>query len=85
MRFSLRFNNDLSPREYTRLALAAEAAGFDQFWVSHDLFWRHAWTILGAVAQATTRIHIGTCIVNPYTQHVADIAMEVTSPMLMPE
>ncbi|MCW5848892.1 MAG: LLM class flavin-dependent oxidoreductase [Anaerolineae bacterium] len=75
MRFSLRFNNDLPPQEYVRLALAAEAAGFDQFWVSHDLFWRHAWTILGAVAQATTRIHIGTCIVNPYTQHVADIAM----------
>lgn len=75
MRFSLRFNNDLPPGEYIRLAQAAEAAGFDQFWVSHDLFWRHAWTILGAVAQATTRLHIGTCIVNPYTQHVADIAM----------
>ena len=75
MRFSLRFNNDLPPREYVRLAQAAEAAGFDQFWVSHDLFWRHAWTILGAVAQTTTRLHIGTCIVNPYTQHVADIAM----------
>lgn len=75
MRFSLRFNNDLPPAEYVRLALAAEAAGFDQFWVSHDLFWRHAWTILGAVAQATQRIQIGTCIVNPYTAHVAEIAM----------
>ncbi len=75
MRFSLRFNNDLPPAEYVRLALAAEAAGFDQFWVSHDLFWRHAWTILGAVAQATQRIQIGTCIVNPYTTHVAEIAM----------
>ena len=75
MHFSLRFNNDLPPAEYVRLALAAEAAGFDQFWVSHDLFWRHAWTILGAVAQATQRIQIGTCIVNPYTAHVAEIAM----------
>ena len=75
MRFSLRFNNDLPPAEYVKLALAAEAAGFDQFWVSHDLFWRHAWTILGAAAQATRRIHIGTCIVNPYTAHVAEIAM----------
>ncbi len=74
MRFSLRFNNDLPPHEYIRLAQAAEAAGFDQFWVSHDLFWRHAWVILGGIAQATQRIAIGTCIVNPYTQHVAEIA-----------
>ncbi|MFN8470707.1 MAG: LLM class flavin-dependent oxidoreductase [Anaerolineae bacterium] len=75
MRFSLRFNNDLPPSEYLRLALAAESAGFDQFWVSHDLFWRHAWTVLGALATATQRIELGTCIVNPYTQHVAEIAM----------
>ncbi|MFN8481678.1 MAG: LLM class flavin-dependent oxidoreductase [Anaerolineae bacterium] len=75
MRFSLRFNNDLPPADYVRLALAAEAAGFDQFWISHDLFWRHAWTVLGALATATQRIELGTCIVNPYTQHVAEIAM----------
>ncbi|MFN8499421.1 MAG: LLM class flavin-dependent oxidoreductase [Anaerolineae bacterium] len=75
MRFSLRFNNDLPPADYVRLALAAEAAGFDQFWLSHDLFWRHAWTVLGALATATRRIELGTCIVNPYTQHVAEIAM----------
>ncbi len=75
MRFSLRFNNDLPPAEYLRLAFAAEIAGFDQFWVSHDLFWRHAWTVLGALATATQRIGLGTCIVNPYTQHVAEIAM----------
>lgn len=75
MRFSLRFNNDLPASKYIRLAQAAEAAGFDQFWISHDLFWRHAWTILGAIATATRRIHIGVGIANPYTQHVSDIAM----------
>ena len=75
MRFSLRFNNDLPPADYLHLAVAAEIAGFDQFWVSHDLFWRHAWTVLGALATATRRIELGTCIVNPYTQHVAEIAM----------
>jgi 5,10-methylenetetrahydromethanopterin reductase len=75
MRFSLRFNNDLEISAYPELARAAESAGFDQFWVSDDLFMRSVWVILSAVAQATTRIQIGTCIVNPYTLHPAEMAM----------
>lgn len=75
MKFSIRLNNDLPVREYVRLARAAEAVGFDQFWVSHDLFLRSAPVILTAVAAATERIQIGTCILNPYTTHPAEIAM----------
>lgn len=75
MKFSLRLNNDLPIGQYVAMAQAAEAAGFDQFWVSHDLFLRSAPVILTAVALATSRIEIGTCIVNPYTQHPAEIAM----------
>jgi 5,10-methylenetetrahydromethanopterin reductase len=79
MKFSVRFNNDLPVAEYPRLARAAEHAGFDQFWVSHDLFLRSAWIILSACAAATERIQLGTCIVNPLTQHPADIAMAAAS------
>ncbi len=75
MRFSVRLNNDLPVERYPRLARAAEAAGFDQFWVSDDLFLRSAWVILTAVAQATERIRFGTCIVNPLTIHPAEMAM----------
>lgn len=75
MRFSLRLNNDLPIADSVRLARAAEAAGFDQFWVSHDLFLRSAPVILSAVATATERIAIGTCILNPYTMHPSEIAM----------
>src|SRR6266852_7425257 len=75
MRFSLRFNNDLEVSAYPPLAQAAERAGFDQFWVSDDLFLRSVWIILAAVAQATTRIQVGTCVVNPYTMHPAEMAM----------
>lgn len=75
MKFSLRFNNDLPVQDYVRLAQAAERAGFDQFWVSDDLFLRSAPVILTAVALATTRIGIGTCIVNPYTLHPGEMAM----------
>ena len=75
MKFSLRFNNDLPVSDYVRYAQAAEAAGFDQFWVSNDLFLRSAPVILSAVAMATERIEIGSCILNPFTIHPAEIAM----------
>lgn len=75
MKFSVRLNNDLPVETYLALAQAAEAVGFDQFWVSDDLFLRSAPVILAAVAQATQRIEIGTCILNPYTIHPAEMAM----------
>ncbi len=75
MRFSIRLNNDLPVRDYRELASAAEAAGFDQFWVSHDLFLHSAPVILTACALATSTIKLGTCVLNPYTLHPAEIAM----------
>jgi 5,10-methylenetetrahydromethanopterin reductase len=75
MRFSLRLNNDLPVADYARLACAAEEIGFDQFWLSNDLFLRSALAILPAVALATTRIEIGTGILNPYTLDPGEIAM----------
>jgi 5,10-methylenetetrahydromethanopterin reductase len=75
MRFSLRLNNDLPVEKYIALARAAEEAGFDQFWLSNDLFLRSALAILPAVVLATTRIEIGTGILNPYTLHPGEIAM----------
>lgn len=75
MKFSVRLNNDLPVEDYVRLAREAEASGFDQFWVSNDLFLRSAPIILATVAAATQRIEIGTCIVNPYTINPAELAM----------
>jgi 5,10-methylenetetrahydromethanopterin reductase len=75
MKFSLRLNNDHPVADYVQYARLAEAAGFDQFWVSNDLFFRSAPVILSAVALATTSIEIGTCILNPYSINPAEIAM----------
>jgi 5,10-methylenetetrahydromethanopterin reductase len=75
MRFSVRVNNDLTLPQYVALARAAEGAGFDQLWVSDDLFFRSAPIILAAVAGATERLQIGTGILNPYTIHPSEIAM----------
>jgi 5,10-methylenetetrahydromethanopterin reductase len=79
MRFSIRFNNDRPVREYMELAQTAEQAGFDQFWVSDDLFLYGVWPILASCATVTTRIQLGTCIVNPYTMHPAEMAMQAVA------
>jgi len=73
--FSIRLNNDHRIEEYVALARRAEAFGFDQFWVSNDLFLKSAPVILSAVAGATKRIGIGTAILNPYTMNPGEIAM----------
>lgn len=79
MKFSLRLNNDLPVAEYVTLAQEAERAGFEQLWVSDDLFLRGVWPILSACALATSQIELGTCIVNPYSCHPAEIAMQAVT------
>ncbi|RME57408.1 MAG: LLM class flavin-dependent oxidoreductase, partial [Caldilineae bacterium] len=75
MKFSLRLNNDLPVQDYVRLAQAAEAAGFHQLWISNDLFLRSNLPIITAALQATSRLHVGAGILNPYTIHPAEMAM----------
>ncbi len=75
MRFSLRLNNDLTLPQYLDLARAAEAADFDQLWISHDLFLRSAPVLVTAIATATERIELGIGVLNPYTIDPSEIAM----------
>jgi 5,10-methylenetetrahydromethanopterin reductase len=74
-RFSLRLNNDVPVAEFVELARLAESLEFDQIWVSNDLFFRSAPVLLAAAASATSRIALGTCVLNPYSLHPAEIAM----------
>jgi len=73
--FSIRLNNDLAVRELIRIAKTAEDHGFDQIWVSNDLFLRSGPIILAAIAQHTKAIKIGSGILNPYSIHPSEIAM----------
>lgn len=75
MKFSIRLNNDLALADYVSLATAAEGAGFDQLWVSNDLFLKSSPVILAGLATATRRIGLGTCILNPYSIDPSEIAM----------
>ena len=80
MKFGIRFNSDSGTiREVVRWAQLAEELGFDDFWYCQDLMKRDAWVTLTAVAAATRRIRVGTCIVNPFSASPAEIAMHAAS------
>jgi probable F420-dependent oxidoreductase len=51
------------------LTRQAEAAGFEYGWLfdSHVL-WREPYVLLTLMAQATTRLRLGTCVTNPATR-----------------
>jgi G6PDH family F420-dependent oxidoreductase len=76
------------PRELVRYAAAAEEAGFD-FEVSSDHFFPwltemghspYAWAMLGAVAQATTRVELMTYVTCPTIRyHPAIIAQKAAT------
>src|SRR5262245_13023252 len=79
MRFSLRVGNSLPLPDHLAIARAAERAGFEQVWVSHDLFGRSSPVIAAAMAAATQRIQVGIACLNPYSLHPAEIAMLAAS------
>ncbi|MFD6357090.1 TIGR03557 family F420-dependent LLM class oxidoreductase [Nocardia tengchongensis] len=82
------------PRELVRYAVAAEQAGFD-FLVSSDHYspWLesqghapHAWTMLGAVAQATERIPLMTYVCCPTMRyHPAIVAQQAATLQILAE
>ncbi len=56
-----------SGRAAVELARRAEAAGFDSVF-SVEFFNQHGYVVLGAIAQATRRVRIGTGIANAFTR-----------------
>lgn len=80
LRFGIRFNSTAGPvRDVVRWAQLAESLGFDDLWYCQDLMQRDAWVTLTAVASATKRIRVGTCIANPFSSSPAELAMRAAS------
>ena len=69
MQFGFTLKPDHSIERTVALARQAEAAGFDYGWLfdSHVL-WRDPYPLLTVMAQATTRLRLGTCVTNPATR-----------------
>jgi len=75
VRASLRLNNDVPFDRLLEVAVLAEGLGFDQIWVSNDLFLRSAPVLIGALARVTNRIRIGIGVLNPFSIHASEAAM----------
>jgi G6PDH family F420-dependent oxidoreductase len=95
MRFGYTLMTEQSgPRQLVEYAVAAEEAGFD-FEVSSDHYspWLmsqghapYAWTVLGAVAQATSRVELATYVTCPIIRyHPAVVAQKAATLQLLSE
>ncbi len=69
MQFGFTLKPEHSIERTLALTRQAEAAGFDYGWLfdSHVL-WREPYVLLTLMAQATTRLRLGTCVTNPATR-----------------
>jgi 5,10-methylenetetrahydromethanopterin reductase len=80
MRFGLRLADYFgSTQNMVELAVLAEKNGFDQCWVSHDVFMRSSFVTLTSIADHTQKMQLGNTILNPYTTNPAELAMFVAS------
>ena len=70
---------NVNARDYVGQAQAAERLGFHSFWVPEDCVFPGAFSSGAAIATATSRIKIGTGVINPYTRHPVLIAMELAA------
>jgi len=61
------------------LAVLAEKQGFDNCWVSHDVFMRSSFVTLTSIADHTHKMVLGNTILNPYTTNPAELAMYLAS------
>jgi alkanesulfonate monooxygenase SsuD/methylene tetrahydromethanopterin reductase-like flavin-dependent oxidoreductase (luciferase family) len=69
MKLALGFNPVLGVKESMNLAADAESRGFDSVWVHESLFQRDVVTYLSAMASATSRIGLGSGVINTFTRH----------------
>lgn len=69
MKLALGFNPVLSAAEAASIAAKAELAGYDSIWMHESLFQRDVVTCIAAMVGATSRIRIGSGIINTFTRH----------------
>jgi 5,10-methylenetetrahydromethanopterin reductase len=60
-------------------AKLAEANGYDALWVADERFYREVYSTLAILAQHTRRVHLGTCVTDPFSRHPALTAMAIAT------
>ena len=71
---TLGFQTDKSGADYQRLAVMAEALGFDGVSVFHDFGFQPSLYPLLEMARVTERIRLGAACLNPFLLHPVEIA-----------
>jgi 5,10-methylenetetrahydromethanopterin reductase len=71
---TLGFQSDKSASDYARLAVMAEALGFDGVSVFHDLGFQPSLFPLLEMARATSRLRLGAACLNAFLMHPVEIA-----------
>ncbi|MDR7523423.1 MAG: LLM class flavin-dependent oxidoreductase [Armatimonadota bacterium] len=71
------FLGEHPPSALQHLVRTCEALGADVFWLADEKFYRDPFVGLAAAALSSTRIHLGTCVTEPYTRHPALLAMAI--------
>lgn len=74
LRFSVRWGSGVGAENFRRAAVLAEQLGFDQIWTGSDLFRRSGIVPMTLALDATTRIRVGSSVLNPVSMHPAEIA-----------
>ncbi|WP_432563475.1 LLM class flavin-dependent oxidoreductase [Kineococcus sp. SYSU DK003] len=75
MRFSVRLSSGVGLEEFREAATACESYGFDQIWTGNDLLRRSGIVPVVLALDATSRIEVGSSVLNPVALHPAEIAM----------
>lgn len=68
-----------APARLAELAALAEDAGYDDFWLADERFFREVYTCLALCALRTRRIRLGPCVTDPYSRHPALTAMAIAT------
>jgi len=76
IKFFIALRGDKKPKYYIQIAKFIENLGFDRIYVYDDLMFYSSSQILTLIAEHTTKIEIGPCLVNGFYRHPAIIAQE---------
>ena len=74
LRLSVRWGSGVGAENFRKAAVLAEQLGFDQIWTGSDLFRRSGIVPMTLALDATTRIRVGSSVLNPVSMHPAEVA-----------
>lgn len=75
LRRGIWFAGELPTARMVALSQQAERAGVDSVWLADGYYARDALVSLAAIGGATSRVQLGTSVLNPFTRHPAVLAM----------